>query len=180
MKTLDLIRQLEWLDLQGRYLVSRKQLRTLFPGESSAAFTKAIQRACQEGILESLTPGIYLNPRAHSYDGHLLEWLARLLRSGPRVYTYISLESALSRYGLISQMPVDRLTLMTTGRRGEIKTPYGVVEFTHTRRKGKSLLDSMLPKAKDEVLPLATQQAALRDLQHVGRNTHLLLSEVEG
>lgn len=36
-------------------------------------------------------------------------------------YNYISLESALSEYGIISQIPIDRLTIMTTGRKGEYK-----------------------------------------------------------
>ncbi len=31
-------------------------------------------------------------------------------------YNYVSLESMLSEYGLISQIPIDRLTVMTTGR----------------------------------------------------------------
>ncbi len=41
------------------------------------------------------------------------------------------LESALSEYGVISQIPIDRLTIMTTGRKGHYKTPYGTIEFTH-------------------------------------------------
>ncbi|MDV7106381.1 hypothetical protein R3X26_18525 [Vibrio sp. TH_r3] len=36
----------------------------------------------------------------------------------------------LSDFGVISQIPVDRLTVMTTGRSGEFKTPLGT-----TRRR---------------------------------------------
>ena len=50
-------------------------------------------------------------------------------------YSYISLETMLSEYGAISQVPIDRLTVMTTGRKGEYETPFGVIEFTHTKRK---------------------------------------------
>ncbi|WP_422139500.1 hypothetical protein [Endozoicomonas sp. ALC020] len=66
--------------------------------------------------------------------------IAIALRRGD--YNYISLESALSEYGAISQIPVDRLTIMTTGRKGEYKTPFGVLEFTHTRRSVADILDS--------------------------------------
>ncbi|MFR1207409.1 MAG: hypothetical protein ACLSD4_07690 [Bifidobacterium catenulatum] len=35
---------------------------------------------------------------------------------------------------VISQIPVDRRTYMTTGRSGEYQTSYGAIEFTHTAR----------------------------------------------
>lgn len=87
-------------------------------------------------------------------------------------YNYVSLESALSEYNAISQIPVDRLTVMTTGRKGEYHTAFGVIEFTHTKRS----LDDILFSIRDVGRPLrmATPQAVWRDLIRVARNTHLV------
>jgi hypothetical protein len=87
-------------------------------------------------------------------------------------YNYISLESALSEAGAISQIPLDRLTVMTTGRKGEYRTPYGVIEFTHTKRPEMEILDHVYSAGRP--LKMATLTTALRDLKRVGRNTHLL------
>jgi hypothetical protein len=102
-----------------------------------------------------------------------LELIARTLRRG--AYNYVSLESALSEWGAISQIPVGRLTVMTTGRKGEYKTPYGVIEFTHTKRPLTEVLASGVERGRP--LRIASKQAALRDLKRVGRNTHLLIAE---
>ena len=60
-------------------------------------------------------------------------------------------------------MPVDRLTLMTTGRKGEYATPYGVIEFTHTARSIFDLLENTL--MTDTPLKVATKKTAFRDLK---------------
>ncbi len=79
----------------------------------------------------------------------------------------------------MSQMPVDWLTVMTTGRTGEYRTPYGVIEFTHTKaRPLLSVIDRM--KSQERPLRVAHVDAAVRDLKRVGRNTHLIdQSELE-
>ncbi|MBE0506697.1 MAG: hypothetical protein IBX50_08250 [Marinospirillum sp.] len=179
MKARKLDKTLKWLDRQGRYVVSLMQMRTLFPDDAEAALLKGVQRAVKDGTLILLTSGIYLNPAATSNDGKTLEWVARLMRNAPLEYSYISLESALAAYGLISQIPVDRITVMTTGRKGEIKTPYGTVEFTHTSRPLSEVLKSFKYMQQGDVLPMATSQAAIRDLRRTGRNLHLLLDHEE-
>lgn len=85
---------------------------------------------------------------------------------------YVSLESALSEYGLISQIPVGRLTVMTDGRASELKTPFGLIEFTHSSRDKADLLKRSISVGRP--LRLATKDAAVSDLKRVGRNTHLL------
>ena len=75
-------------------------------------------------------------------------------------------------YSAISQIPVDRLTVMTTGRSAEYKTPFGTIEFTHTKRSPMDILDNT--RQVGWVLRLATKEAAFRDLKRVGRNTHLV------
>lgn len=73
---------------------------------------------------------------------------------------------------VISQIPIDRLTAMTTGRKGVFKTPYGVIEFTHTDRCDIDILNNTI--LYDRPLRIATESAAIRDLKRVGRNTHLI------
>ncbi len=90
-------------------------------------------------------------------------------------YNYISLESALSQYGLISQIPIDRLTIMSTGRTGEFKTPWGVIEITHTSRKPNEILKATLESRGP--LRIAKKETALRDQKRVGRNIHLVQLE---
>ena len=70
-----------------------------------------------------MAKGVYLNPMANSKKSNVVEDIAVVLRRG--FFSYISLESILSEYGAISQIPVSRLTLMTSGAKGEYKTPYG-------------------------------------------------------
>lgn len=107
---------------------------------------------------------------AHSCDSHTIEHVARTLRRGE--YSYLSLESALSEYGVISQIPVNRLTVMTTGRKGMYETPVGTIEFVHTKRKPTEILAGVVDVNRP--LRLATAQTAWRDLKRVGRNTHLV------
>jgi hypothetical protein len=85
----------------------------------------------------------------------------------------VSLESAMSEYGAISQIPIDRVTVMTTGRKGIYETPYGVIEFTHTRRPVADILEH-IHRVEGRPLRVASKAAAWRDLKRVGRNTALV------
>lgn len=65
---------------------------------------------------------------------------------------------------------------MTTGRKGIYKTIYGVIEFTHTKRTVKDILENTI-KIKERPLRIASKEAALRDLKRVGRNMNLINRE---
>ena len=84
-----------------------------------------------------------------------------------------SLESILSEYGVISQIPVNRMTVMTTGASGLVETPYGVIEFTHTKRGAAEIVKHTL-LSKGRPLRIATKRAAVRDLLRVGRNANMM------
>lgn len=62
---------------------------------------------------------------------------------------------------------------MTTGRKGEYKTRYGVIEFTHTKKSVPDIIDSI--RSVGRPLRIATQETAIRDLKRVGRNVHLII-----
>lgn len=164
-------RRLQAWDASGRRVFTRRDLARLFPEDSARALNKGIARLVAKGLLERACRGVYLNPLARRKDSRLLEHVALALRRGE--YNYLSLESALSEYGAISQIPLERLTVMTTGRKGEYRTPYGVIEFTHTARPAEDILANTVA-VPDRPLRLATRAAAWRDLKRVGRNLTLV------
>lgn len=163
-------RILDHWDSSGRYVFTHGDLAKLFADDSPKTLQEGVNRMVRLGVLERPVRGIYLYPRARSRDAYALEHIAVAMRRGE--YSYVSLESALSEYGAISQIPMDRLTVMTTGRKGTYRTPHGTIEFTHTKRPARELLKRM--KDVGRPLRLATLEGALSDLRRVGRNTHLV------
>lgn len=160
----------DW-DRQGRYVFTRKALAKLFPEDSPKTFSEGVNRLVKAGVLTRACRGVYVNPHAHSFDSRVIERIAQALRSGE--FNYVSLESALSEFGEISQIPVDRLTVMTTGRKGVYRTPYGVIEFTHTARPAADIL-SHVRQVEGRPLRIAGKHAAWRDLKRVGRNVGMV------
>ena len=170
MNKTNAIQKLAKYDKKGRYVFTNSDLAKIFNEDSKRAVRAGIQRLVKSNILIRASNGVYVNNLSLSKDSNVLEQLAKTIRRGE--YNYVSLESALSEYGAISQIPIDRLTIMTTGRKGEYKTPFGTIEFTHTKRSTSDIL------AHTEIigrpLRLANKKAAFRDLKRVGRNTHLV------
>lgn len=162
---------------RGRYVFTRSDLAKIFHEDSPRALKAGLDRLVAKGMLERPVRGVYVFALADQSSADTLEHIAKALRRGD--YNYVSLESALSEYGAISQIPLDRLTVMTTGRKGEYQTPYGTIEFTHTKRQASDVVARMVDV--DRPLRLATRQAAWSDLKRVGRNTHLVdKTEVSG
>lgn len=161
------------LDMQGRYVYRKADLRMLF-GESGTKLDQTINRLVENGILRRAVRGVFVFALSKHRSAITIEHIANNMRRGE--LTYESLESALSQYGAISQVPLDRITLMTTGRSGEYCTPYGVIEFVHT----KQLPSVIVPELRDRdghPLPIATAKRAYRDLKRVGRNLDLVNEE---
>lgn len=175
MKKLDAIKILRDWKKQGRYVFLRHDFAKLFPDDSPKALSEGLNRLVKDSILERVCRGVYINPDAKSIDGYAIERIAKALRRGE--YNYVSLESILSEYGAISQIPIDRLTVMTTGRQGTYVTPYGTIEFTHTKRSIEDIINSTTT-IDNRPLRIATKKAAWRDLKRVGRNTELVDIEV--
>jgi predicted transcriptional regulator of viral defense system len=163
----------QW-DRQGRYVFTRSALAKLFAKDQPKTFSEGLHRLVRAGILIRPCRGVYVNPNANSLDGRVIERIALALRPGE--YNYVSLESMLSEYGQISQIPIDRLTVMTTGRKGTYKTPYGVIEFTHTARPLSDILPH-IAQVDGRPLRVASRSIAWRDLKRVGRNTQLVTRE---
>lgn len=172
MKSLEAIRRFSDLDKKyARCVYSRDDLNAIFPEDTPRGLEKSIERLVNEEIIERVSRGIYVFSYAASKGSRLIESIASVMRRS--AFNYVSLESALSEYGRISQIPVGVITIMTTGRAGRYKTPYGIIEFTHTQRSGSSL-SNRISTLDDRPLPVATEMAALSDLKRVGRNLNMV------
>ena len=101
----------------------------------------------------------------------VLKASAKAVRSGK--YSYISLETSLSEYGIINQMTLGYLTVMTTGRSQKYTTPHGIIEFTHTSRSEFEIIRSTYWQA-GRSLRVANPETAFEDLRRVGRNVHMV------
>ena len=169
MKQSEAILRLNEWDLEGRYIFQHRDLKKIFHEDTERNLNETLKRLVTNQILERVARGIYLYTLSRDrFSSNTLEIIAKTLRRGE--YSYVSLESALSEYGVISQIPVDRLTVMTTGR---YKTRYGVIEFTHTKKSVPDIIDSI--RSVGRPLRVATEETAIRDLKRVGRNVHLII-----
>lgn len=174
MKKLEAIQVLREFDKQGKYVFTKHDMAKLFPQDDPRALDESLNRMVRADLIKRAFKGIYVNDHAQCFDIYTIEHIAKALRRNE--YNYVSLESILSEYGIISQIPLDRLTVMTTGRKGVYKTLYGVIEFTHTKRSVMNIIDH-IQTIKERPLRIATKETALRDLKRVGRNLHLLQIE---
>ena len=162
---------LDFWDRQGKFVFTKHDLRRLFADDSAKAFDEGLPRLIKSGLLKRACRGIYVYPNARSFDTYVIEHIAISLRQG--YYNYISLESMLSEYGVISQIPIDRLTVMTTGRSGTYRTSYGVIEFTHTKRPVGNIINH-IRSVDNRPLRIASKTTAWRDLKRVGRNIEMV------
>lgn len=175
MKIIALVNSLNRMEQKGVRVFLKHDIEKLFPDESPKALEKSLQRCVKDQVLIRACKGVYVNNAAVlRKPGRVIEEIASALRAGDA--NYVSLESALSEYGAISQIPVSRITVMTTGAGGLVKTPYGEIEFTHTKRKVADVIAGSI-YIKDRPLRFAKKNVALRDLYRVGRNTNMLIND---
>jgi predicted transcriptional regulator of viral defense system len=148
----------------------KRDLAKIF-GEGGNTLGETLKRLVAGKVLTRAANGVYVYALSPNLGAGTLAEIALALRRGWQVYE--SLESALSQWGVISQVPVDRLTLMTTGAKGTFATPYGVIEFTHTERP-TSEIAANTRRRPDNPIPIATKAYALANLRRVGRNLDLV------
>ncbi len=159
------------MDLLGKFVFTMGDIKLWFSNEPEKTIKSALQRFVRVNILQNPCRGIYLYARARSADSYILEHIAKALRRGE--YSYVSLESALSEAGVISQIPLDTITIMTTGRSQIYRTMYGTIEFTHTKKAIPSILSGVY-SVTNRPLRVATVETALQDLKRTKRNIDLI------
>ncbi len=172
MKIERALERLNKFDNQKIYVYRKSDLRRLFFEDSQTAFQHSLLRLIKSGVLERACKGVYVFSYSRHKGDYTIEYIAKCLRRGE--YNYISLESALSEYGVISQVMIDRITIMTIGRKGKFRTPYGVIEFTHTKRDDIDIIKNTITSTHP--LRIANKETAIQDLKRVGRNTHLIVT----
>lgn len=95
--------------------------------------------------------------------------LALSLREGE--LCYISFEDALSRWSVISQIPMV-LILGTTGKSGVYKTRFGSIEFVHVPHSHEVIMANTTEPY--DTIRLAKKLFAFEDLKRIDRNMHLI------
>lgn len=172
MKRMELIHALSEMERRHCFVFTRKDIEKLFPDDAEKALEKSLQRMVKDRLLIKASHGVYVSAQSMTrHGGRVIELVARALRPGK--LSYISLESMLSEYGVISQIPVSRLTVMTEGASGLHETTFGTIEFTHTKRSIPDILNRTMA-VEDRPLRIAKKWAAVQDLYRVGRNTDLI------
>lgn len=157
-------------------LFSLADLRGALPGHHPGAFRALISRAEKNGLLRRVCRGLYLYPRASHHGGLILYHAAVGLRAD--AFNYISLESALSDAGVISQIPMNRVMLMSSGRTATIRCgELGSIEFVHTKKRPSELADRLTYDARCH-LWRASVSLAIRDMKATRRSLDLVDWEV--
>ncbi len=154
------------------YLFSLKDLESVIPGHRSAAMKAVVGRAVKNGLLRRVCRGLFLYPKVEYPSGLVLYHAAARLRADE--FNYISLESALSDAGVISQIPMNWITLISSGRSSIIDCgSFGHIEFVHTKRTPDRVAGQLIydPRCR---LWRASVALALRDMALTRRSTDLV------
>ncbi|MGY4534303.1 hypothetical protein ACVW0Y_003442 [Pseudomonas sp. TE3786] len=158
-----------------RYLFTPDDLRGLLPELSEGAYKTLLSRADSGGLLTRVCRGLYVFEPAAPRNGLLLAHAAARLRAN--YFNYLSLETALSDAGVISQVPMNWLTLMSSGRSSQIDCGrWGTIEFVHTRQQPNELAEQLNYDARCRLWRATTQQA-LRDMRATRRSMDLVAPE---
>lgn len=170
MKILD-----DWLQQHansGHYLFLLQDLRALCPDLSDAAFKTLLSRMVQAGHLMRICRGLYAWKKAIPPTGLLLFHAAAYLRASD--FNYISLETVLSDAGVISQIPLNWISIMSSGRSNIISCgAFGSIEFIHTKKKPAEVMQQL---SYDTPCKLwrAHLSLALEDMKATRRNCDLI------
>ena len=170
-------------------LFAAQDLRALLPALSDNAFKTLLSRAAQGGHagvhsgvrLQRVCRGVYaaaLGMQTPNSSGLLLFHVAALLRA--HAFNYISLETALSAQGLISQVPMNWISIMSSGRSSVVPCgQWGTIEFVHTKRRPDAVA-SQLHYDSACRLWRANPALALRDMRVTRRSMDLVDAQALG
>lgn len=154
------------------YLFTLQDLRALFPDLSDLAFKTLLSRAVHLEYLARICRGLYVYKKAIPSNGLLLFHAAAHLRSNE--FNYISLETVLSDAGVISQIPMNWVSMMSSGRSNIISCgDFGTIEFIHTNQKGIDVMEQLSYDVNCR-LWRANVDLALRDMKVTHRNCDLI------
>lgn len=149
----------EWLDLFRRNRQSKilhiQHLRVL-TGMKPHTLRVALGRLARKGVVQRICRGYYANP----FNLPSLEEISACIYQP----SYVSLESALSRHGILSQIPY-ALTCVTTRLPWRLSTSFGRIEYHQLK---KSFFFGF---SRQEGYWLAEPEKALVDLIYLDKRT---------
>ena len=167
-----LIRDLRGLPEAPGRVFALQDLRALLPAHGPQACKSVVTRLAKRGDLIRVCRGIYILSGCTLKGSELLGHAAARLRAAH--FNYISLESVLSEAGLISQIPLSRITMMSSGRSNVIPCGgYGDIEFVHTSKKATELAPELTYSPRLQLWQ-ASVALALQDMQDTRRDTGLV------
>jgi hypothetical protein len=130
-----------------------------------------LSRATKADLLRRVCRGIYFYPVRDYPAGHLLYHAAARLRASE--FNYLSLETVLSDAGVISQVPMNWISLMTSGRSHVVDCgDYGHIEFVHNAQRPAHIAADLVYDT-DRRLWRASVRQALRDMKATRRSKDL-------
>jgi len=147
------------------------ELAYMMGEQYTPAFTKFLTDCVKKGVLRRVATGIFESTLTPPDPSTAIYKIVKKLRGG--VLNYISLESQLSYTGDISQVLIDRLTVITKGRSGTFSTPYGIIELTHTKKPIHKIAANLYLDNEIKMYRAKTVQA-IADLKDCNRNVHML------
>ena len=154
------------------YLFSLTDLKGAMPEQSQGGFKALICRGVKDGLLKRICRGLYLYSGIEYARGLVLFHAAARLRAD--AFNYISLETALSDAGVISQIPMSWITLMSSGRSHIVNCgEFGRIEFIHTKKHPANLTDHLTYDSHCR-LWRASVALAIKDMQATKRSTDLI------
>jgi len=153
-------------------LFTPSDLRAVLPQLSDPAFNTLLSRAVSSGHLQRVCRGLY---RYDTYPSNLpfsLSQAATKLR--PMDLNYLSLETVLSDAGVISQIPMNRIMVMSSGRSSIFDCQnWGSIELVHTQQKPGSIVEHLHYDTQNKMWRASVKQA-LRDMKATHRSTDLI------
>lgn len=157
---------------EKHFLFTLQDLRPLFNTLTENAFKTLMSRAVKLRLLIRICRGVYLYQKAIPTDGLLLYHVAATLRAGE--FNYISLETVLSDAGVISQIPFNWISIMSSGRSSTLACgTFGTIEFIHTNQKPENLINALIYD-KQRGMWRASVAQAIRDMKATHRNCDLI------
>lgn len=155
-----------------QYLFAFDDLRCALPDITPGAFKALLSRAETSGLVKRVCKGIYLYPHVPYPAGRVLFHAAARLRAD--AFNYLSLETVLSDAGVISQIPLNWITLMSSGRSHIVNCgDFGHIEFIHTKRRPAEVA-AFLSYDSECHLWRASVTLALEDMKRTCRSTDLV------
>ena len=170
-----LTRTLAQISSPEHYLFSLSDLRGAVPDISDTAFRKLLSRAVSGGLLTRICRGLYLHGADYPRGLVLFHAAARLRADA---FNYLSLETILSEAGVISQIPLNWITLMSSSRSSVIRCgDWGTIEYVHTDKPPDAIQDQ-LQYDRRYGLWRASVALAMQDMRATRRNLDLIDKEV--